>query len=231
MLYAFYPPRNGVLLLPDLGRNRGRPGPFFKIVPPTVFVTNTTRAPVVGFPMPPGLGPTDALGWGGDGCKGVDLGADGNGRRGCFGEMRGSGGMGVGFGRMPTERAFRQGAWQIMWGAWVREGAEKVDLGPISTSGPVPRGAQRTPPNAPPPFFGPGWRAAGGSTHPPTPARHPHRAPLPLDRGGGGWGFDSHLCQPCPSWHPATDPDAYGHTTGNTPEPVRFQKLSLVRPS
>ena len=26
-------------------------------------------------------------------------------------------------------------------------------------------------------------------------------------------------------------PDAYGHTTGNTPEPVRFQKLSLVRPS
>ena len=25
--------------------------------------------------------------------------------------------------------------------------------------------------------------------------------------------------------------DAYGHTTGNTPEPVRFQKLSLVRPS
>ena len=24
---------------------------------------------------------------------------------------------------------------------------------------------------------------------------------------------------------------AYGHTTGNTPEPVRFQKLSLVRPS
>ena len=28
-----------------------------------------------------------------------------------------------------------------------------------------------------------------------------------------------------------TNPDAYGHTTGNTPEPVRFQKLSLVRPS
>ena len=26
-------------------------------------------------------------------------------------------------------------------------------------------------------------------------------------------------------------PVAYGHTTGNTPEPVRFQKLSLVRPS
>jgi hypothetical protein len=25
--------------------------------------------------------------------------------------------------------------------------------------------------------------------------------------------------------------NAYGHTTGNTPEPVRFQKLSLVRPS
>ena len=26
-------------------------------------------------------------------------------------------------------------------------------------------------------------------------------------------------------------PNAYGHTTGSTPEPVRFQKLSLVRPS
>ena len=30
---------------------------------------------------------------------------------------------------------------------------------------------------------------------------------------------------------PEPSSDAYGHTTGNTPEPVRFQKLSLVRPS
>ena len=25
--------------------------------------------------------------------------------------------------------------------------------------------------------------------------------------------------------------DAYGHTTGNTPEPVRFQQLTVVRPN
>ena len=31
--------------------------------------------------------------------------------------------------------------------------------------------------------------------------------------------------------HSEPEPDAYGHTTGNAPEPVRFQKLSLVRPS
>ena len=29
----------------------------------------------------------------------------------------------------------------------------------------------------------------------------------------------------------AAETDAYGHTTGNTPEDVRFQKLSLVRPN
>ena len=39
---------------------------------------------------------------------------------------------------------------------------------------------------------------------------------------GGKAGFKAPLC---------TKNVAYGHTTGNTPEPVRFQKLSLVRPS
>ena len=40
--------------------------------------------------------------------------------------------------------------------------------------------------------------------------------------GGGGTRRLPHL---------SALPVAYGHTTGNTPEPVRFQKLSLVRPS
>jgi hypothetical protein len=30
---------------------------------------------------------------------------------------------------------------------------------------------------------------------------------------------------------PVSQSDAYGHTMGKTPEPVRFQKLSLIRPS
>ena len=88
-----------------------------------------------------------------------------------------------------------------------------------------------------------------GTTLPPAPARHPHRAPfvvtsvglrerrskacLPCDFGGVGsnpW-VSVNPNQSVPSSRPATISDAYGHTTGNTPEPVRFQKLSLVRPS
>ena len=53
--------------------------------------------------------------------------------------------------------------------------------------------------------------------------------------GGGRSGPDLHYPPPekkgAPVFPIATGPDAYGHTTGNTPEPVRFQKLSLVRPS
>ena len=65
---------------------------------------------------------------------------------------------------------------------------------------------------------------------------------LPQEVGGGracGSAPSLIVCLPmvffflCPSRHvpSRSSPDAYGHTTGNTPEPVRFQKLSLVRPS
>ena len=80
-----------------------------------------------------------------------------------------------------------------------------------------------------------------GPTLPPTPARHPHQSPffLRLRMGRRCCGRDRGSIptqvffgpESLPSSRPATIPDAYGHTTGNTPEPVRFQKLSLVRPS
>ena len=79
------------------------------------------------------------------------------------------------------------------------------------------------------------WARVAGTTLPPTPARHPPPGPLFKRHGHTGMflgpGVRSPPEGPVPSCWPATLPDAYGHTTGNTPEPVRFQKLSLVRPS
>ena len=108
-------------------------------------------------------------------------------------------------------------------------------LGRISISVPVARWAHPTAPNTPRPFFGPGWR--GPPSHQPPPAT-PHRTPLlflprsvMMGLGGGSMPTQGFGCNPSPSCRPSSIPNAYGHTTGNTPEPVRFQKLSLVRPS
>ena len=70
-------------------------------------------------------------------------------------------------------------------------------------------------------------------------AVHPRVAHHPGKRGEGGRRkpfekYDETVLNPASGkgrWRWKTLYNAYGHTMGKTPEPVRFQKLSLIRPS
>ena len=94
--------------------------------------------------------------------------------------LRPGGGSGAGrkLGGCTGERAFIRDSHQPTGGGWTGRGAPKLVSGPISILSPVPRGAPTTSPNAPPPFFWPGWRA-----HPPTSPRPPP-PPYPSFKGG-----------------------------------------------
>ena len=119
--------------------------------------------------------------------QGVGFGGSHRGEKGWYLRHPGKLMDGTGLGSPGRESAFCGHVGQEAWGCWVGRGAEKLGLGPIFISSPVPRGAAKPPPNAPPPFFRPGWRAAGAPpSHQPPPATPtlPHFSKKPRRRVG-----------------------------------------------
>jgi hypothetical protein len=239
VLYAFYTDaKRGICIWPPSS------GPPFWVVFQTVsspiFVENTAVEPEPGLSMLLGRNPAGPPGPLGDGIKGANLGENGSQKEGCISGPAGRWAAGAGW-RAGPGRGLSDGTRGFQRGERAREGGPTNWVwGPFLFRPPWlvgPRGPRQTPRRH---FSGP-----GGGDHPPTSPRPPP-PPCPilwnartqmgrLAGCGGVCGFDSHrlffVCLPVPTWRPATQPDAYGHTTGNTPEPVRFQKLSLVRPS
>ena len=218
----------------DLECSRACPGTIFWIAPSPIFAGNTTEEPVVGFPTPPGAAPSDMPGSGGGGRKGPDSGDPETQETGRFSGPAGDLGLGTSSGGGPGNGlSLGIGIGRRGQAGW--EGGPKNWVWtPFLFRAPWLVGPRRPRQTLRRLFSGPG----GGPTLPPAPARHPRRTPvskaLPLPGARRG---PPRACvqvppwRPVPSWRPDDNPDAYGHTTGNTPEPVRFQKLSLVRPS